>query len=59
MVIIKFQFKEEIRRVTIDENALSYQQIKELAQSLFGTLPTSFFFKYTDDEGDLVSVSSG
>jgi len=58
MIVIKLQYGQDIRRVTIEKSA-SLVELVELAKSLFkDTLPQSFQFKYKDDEGDLITVAS-
>jgi len=58
MVVIKLQYKDDIRRVTVD-HLLNFSELRTLAQSLFeNSLPSSYVFKYKDDEGDLITVSS-
>lgn len=58
MVVIKLQLNNDIRRVNVP-GPLSFKDLHELAKTLFeNTLPQSFQFKYKDDEGDLITVSS-
>jgi len=58
MVVIKLQFKEDIRRVTVD-HWLNFSELRNLALTLFeNALPSAYVFKYKDDEGDLITVSS-
>jgi len=59
VVVIKFQYKQEIRRVTVDNFGFSFSQLQGLANNLFGnTLPKELSFKYKDDENDMITVSS-
>lgn len=59
MVVLKFQFNNEIRRVTVDNFGFSFSQLQELARNLYGNnLPKELTFKYKDDEGDMITVSS-
>jgi len=58
MIVIKLQYGQDIRRVTIEKSA-SLVELVDLAKSLFkDTLPQSFQFKYKDDEGDLITIAS-
>jgi len=59
MVSIKIQFGSDIRRVTLPTDSFTFAELTDLSKNLFGTaLPDTFTFKYTDDENDLVTVSS-
>lgn len=58
MVVIKFQHKQDIRRVTVNEENLTFSQLQELAKNLFAPLAEPFVFQYKDDEGDQITVSS-
>jgi len=58
MLVVKLQFGQDIRRVTI-EKAVTLIELTDLARSLFkDTLPPSFILKYKDDEGDFITVAS-
>jgi len=58
MVVIKLQLGNDIRRVNVT-GPLSFKDLNDLAKTLFeANLPQSFQFKYKDDEGDLITVSS-
>jgi len=59
MVVIKFHYKNEIRRVTVDNFGFSFAQLQGLANNLYGNaLPKEITFKYKDDENDMITVSS-
>lgn len=56
--VIKLQFQNDIRRVTV-EKVPSFTELTELAKTLFeNSLPSTFIVKYKDDEGDSISVGS-
>jgi hypothetical protein len=58
MVVIKLQYGSDIRRVSLD-TVPRFKDLCELASSLFSGLKEGAFqFKYKDDEGDLISVTS-
>jgi len=58
-ITIKFQCRNDIRRVSVTQDKLSFDELNNLAKSLFGdSLPSEYVFKYLDDEKDLISVSS-
>mmetsp|Transcript_18933 Transcript_18933/g.26466 ORF Transcript_18933/g.26466 Transcript_18933/m.26466 type:complete len:398 (+) Transcript_18933:138-1331(+) len=58
VLVFKFQFGEEIRRVTA-ERELSFNEVIDLAKTLFrGHLPASIALKYKDDEGDIITVGT-
>jgi len=55
--VLKLQYEGDIRRVSV-EQPLSYAETTDLARSLFGHLPSKVVFKYKDDEGDSITVST-
>jgi hypothetical protein len=58
VLVLKFQFGEEIRRVTA-EKQLAFNEVIDLAKTLFrGHLPASIALKYKDDEGDIITVGT-
>lgn len=57
MVVIKVSYNNDIRRITVDEQAMTYKDLRQLLRKLY-SLPTHFDVKYLDDEGDQVTVSS-
>jgi len=59
MISIKFRFDGENRRVSISDEA-SLEDVISLAKTLFGSVleDREFCFKYRDDEGDIISISS-
>jgi len=58
MLVVKLQFGQDIRRVTI-EKAVTLVELTDLARSLFrDNLPPSILLKYKDDEGDFITVAS-
>jgi len=57
MFVIKLCFGTDIRRITV-EQPIPLGELTELAKSLFlDSLPQSFIFQYTDDEGDNVTIT--
>jgi len=57
--VLKVKYGNELRRVLLEENEHSLDAIKKLTQTLFIKLQNqSIEFKYKDDEGDIVTVSS-
>jgi hypothetical protein len=53
MAVIKIQYKNDIRRVTVDKLP-TYEDLVGLTKGLFGTaLPERLLLKYKDEEGNL------
>jgi len=48
---------KDIRRLTIADDC-SYSQLRTTLSQIFTSLPDGFSIKYTDDEGDLVNITS-
>jgi len=56
--VVKLQCNNDIRRVTVNEQ-LTFKGLTDLAKSLFGSsLNGAVTFKYKDDEGDQVTITS-
>jgi len=49
--------KYDIRRLTLADDC-SYSQLRTTLSQIYTLLPDGFFIKYTDGEGDLVSITS-
>lgn len=64
MVVLKVTYGSDIRRVAIaPEGTLTFKELRQLLRKLYrggatGGLPQAFEIKYTDDENDLVTISS-
>jgi len=57
-VILKASFNSDVRRVTL-QSLPSFAQLRaQLIEMFAGALPASFSIKYTDDDNDLITVSS-
>jgi len=57
MVALKFKLNGEIRRISCENMKLSF--LLEAAQDLFkDSLPPFYLLKYTDEDGDLVTILS-
>eukprot|EP00005_Dracoamoeba_jomungandri_P012121 CAMPEP_0174262714 /NCGR_PEP_ID=MMETSP0439-20130205/14773_1 /TAXON_ID=0 /ORGANISM="Stereomyxa ramosa, Strain Chinc5" /LENGTH=373 /DNA_ID=CAMNT_0015347589 /DNA_START=25 /DNA_END=1146 /DNA_ORIENTATION=- len=57
MTTVKFVYNDDIRRVSLDSPP-TYEELVDLIQSLFKFEFNDYFVKWTDDEGDVVTVSS-
>lgn len=56
---LKFIFNQDIRRVSLHNEELSLQKLRNVAVQLFGSaLPDSFVFQYTDSDGDAITIAS-
>lgn len=55
--VVKLHYKKDIRRVAVNEEKLTLVQLQELAKNLF-SLSEQVSFKYKDDEGDQITVTS-
>eukprot|EP00276_Gloeochaete_wittrockiana_P014251 CAMPEP_0184345850 /NCGR_PEP_ID=MMETSP1089-20130417/14198_1 /TAXON_ID=38269 ORGANISM="Gloeochaete wittrockiana, Strain SAG46.84" /NCGR_SAMPLE_ID=MMETSP1089 /ASSEMBLY_ACC=CAM_ASM_000445 /LENGTH=396 /DNA_ID=CAMNT_0026676307 /DNA_START=43 /DNA_END=1233 /DNA_ORIENTATION=+ len=56
---LKFIFNQDIRRVSLHNEELSLQKLRNVAVQLFGSaLPESFVFQYTDSDGDAITIAS-
>jgi len=63
MVVIKATHGSDIRRIAPSEGTLTFKELRRLLRKLYrsgatGGLPQAFEIKYTDDENDLVTISS-
>jgi len=54
----KIEHKGEIRRISIADDKITFSELSNTAKQLFERIPEKFAFKYTDDEGDEITVSS-
>jgi hypothetical protein len=57
MIALKVSFKDEIRRITIEETR-TFQELQATIRSIFTDLPEVFGLKYIDEESDEITVSS-
>jgi len=56
VLVVKFLYGNDIRRVTADKN-FTWAEVTDLVTSLF-EITGKFSLKYKDDEGDLITVST-
>lgn len=57
MLSLKIKLADDIRRVSVADST-SYDELCSLVQSLFGLAPNTFSFKYTDEDGDMITISA-
>jgi hypothetical protein len=55
---VKVNYLSDIRRVKVNES-MSYVEFRKLLNDLFqGQLPANFLIKYTDDDNDMITITS-
>jgi len=57
-IIIKAKFAGDIRRITVDQGALTYKDLKKVLKKLFKPTSSSFNIGYYDEENDLINIRS-
>ena len=58
-VVFKIKFGDDIRRVKLPTNQLSYANVERVARQTFNLVPSSrVSLKYLDPEGDEVTIAS-
>lgn len=65
MVVVKFQYGNDVRRITLPSEGITYEQLLSLIESLYGQarpgdhpgLPQDFKLKYADEENDFIGLS--
>jgi len=65
MVVIKFQYGNDVRRITLPAEGISYEQLLSLIESLYSQvgpgdhrgLPQEFKLKYADEENDFIGLT--
>jgi len=58
MATIKVQFNDDIRRITVEQDQLTFKKLRKVIQKKYQNLPIDFVLKYQDEEGDLETVAS-
>ena len=60
MISLKLSFDGELRRVSVDQDAVTYTNLLAIARQLFNIDPegNKLSFAWCDDEGDLITLSS-
>eukprot|EP01135_Chromosphaera_perkinsii_P009595 Nk52_evm45s1810 gene=Nk52_evmTU45s1810 len=56
-LLIKASFGEDLRRFNILANELNYEKLREKIVELFGFHRSDFLVKYSDEDGDMVTVT--
>lgn len=65
MVVIKFQYGNDVRRITLPAEGITYEQLLSLIESLYSQagpgdhpgLPQEFKLKYADEENDFIGLT--
>jgi len=55
-VIIKASFNGDLRRIS--SQVKNFEQLRQVLQNLFGSLPQVFTLKYQDDDNDFITITS-
>ena len=65
MVVVKFQYGNDVRRITLPSEGITYEQLLSLIESLYQArpgdhpgLPQEFKLKYADEENDFIGFGT-
>jgi hypothetical protein len=58
MVVVKFQYGNDVRRITLPDT-IAYEEVLSVVERIYGdnALPREFNLKYTDEEKDLIKYA--
>ena len=66
-ISLKIQYQDEIRRVslsskettgTAESSGTPWKELQEIISRIFSIQPSTFLVKYTDEDGDLITINS-